>query len=100
MDTVSLVMFVAGVIGAVTGVMGYFSTRSLRKQILTEKDLIKDNILAIKQEWVGRRDQIMNDRHAFNDPKRNTLNLAMRLEEIETRIANLDRFAERLSNLS
>jgi len=89
-----------GIIGLIFGVLSYMSSRTLNKKLLTEKKLIRDKILDIKQPWVGYQQKILNDRVTFNDNTRNQLDIKIRIEEIEGHIAILDRFADRLQKLT
>lgn len=100
MNWISFAGIMVGLIGVAIGLVGYISTKSLKSQLIREKDLIRDKVLDIKQIWVGYRDRIFNDRKTQNNDSLNTLDIKIRIEDIEGNIANLDRFAERLQKLS
>lgn len=91
---------IIGVIGLIFGLLSYRSSRILDKKLITEKELIRDKILDIRQIWKGYHDRILNDRGTFNDTSRNQLDISIRIEDIEGNIAILDRLAERLRTLS
>ena len=98
---VGLAFNIAGVIFSIVGlVWAYISHRQneeLRSLIVTEKDMIRDRILDMKQTLESRRDQVLADRKALDDPSRDAA--IIRIEDIEGMIANLDRFAGRLQKL-
>ena len=101
MDWVGIIIGIAiGIIGVAAGILSYLSTKKIEKKLISEKEMILDRILDIQQLWKGYRDRIINDRETFNDPTRNQLDIQIRIEDIETQIENLERFAVRLRKLS
>jgi len=90
-----------GIIGIVVGVLslgytvlGVMQNKKVAKLIVAEKESVSARLLDIRRRFVGYQKTILNDRQAFNDPTRNTI--AVRIEEIDTLVENLKRFAEQL----
>ena len=101
MDWVGLVINVAGLIMGVVGLIwtyfGHRQNEEVKRLIVTEKEMIRDRILDMRQTLKSRRDQILADREAFDDPKRNQVHV--RIEDLEGMMENLQRFADRLQEL-
>lgn len=72
-----------GILGLIYGIFSYRSAQKLRKRLHGERDLIREKILDIRQDWKG---YLSNEK--------------VRIEDIKGQIAILDRFVERLEKLS
>jgi hypothetical protein len=83
-----------GIIGLVWTFLGRRQNEELKRLIVSEKEMIRDRILDIRQTLGSRRDQVISDRETFDDPTRNQVHI--RIEDIEGMMENLQRFADRL----
>lgn len=99
MDWFASLGLLIGVGGIIISIKSHFDTKALRNHLLSEKDLIHDKILDIKQVWQGYYNSLQNDKKMQDNDNLNTLNLKIRIEEIEVHLQNLQRFADRLQNL-
>ena len=85
------------VIGLIWTIYGVMSNRKLKNLIISEKNMILDKILDTQQSLRGHYMKIINDRKIKKDE---TLDMVcIRIEDIESILANLNRFARRLENL-
>jgi len=85
------------VVGLVWAYFGHRQNEEVKRLIVTEKEMIRDRILDMRQTLKSRRDQILADREAFDDPKRNQVHV--RIEDLDGMMENLQRFADRLQVL-
>ena len=79
----SIAGIVIGILGLIYGFFSYTSAQKLKKRLSNEKDLIREKILDIRQDWKGYLS-----------------NTNIQTEDIKGHISILDRFVERLGNLS
>ena len=97
--------FAASMIGAfvtITGIVwtiiGIRANKQIRNLIVAEKKQFMDRVLDLRTELQSHVDIVIRDREAQSNQKLNTAGI--RMERLEAMVKNLDRFAERLRDIS
>jgi len=84
-------------LGLVWTIYGVFSSKKLKKSIISEKNMILDKISGIKRIMQSHLDKIYTDRKSQNDQTLNTVHI--REEDIKALRDNLENFEERLKEI-
>lgn len=90
--------------GAIFNIIGIFfaiysivSSSRIKKMILNEKIMIRNEILRIARIHQADIDKVLNDQKTFNNPNLN--GVTIRIEDLQADVDNLKQFAEDLKNI-
>ena len=93
-----IVLGVTGAIVTIAGIcwtiVGIRSNGTIKRQLLNEREMLRQKVLDFKSRIESHENKILTDRKNQNDPSLNTIHI--RVEEVTALRSDLERFATML----